>query len=295
MLIRASGGLVFRPAGDDDFEILVVHRPKYDDWSLPKGKDDPGETAEQAAIREVEEETGIRCRLVAPLAESRYTLPSGDEKLVTYFAMKPFAEVPWDPNDEVDEVRWVAVADAPGMLTYERDRNLVASAGLRSLADTSMVMVVRHAAAGSRSKWEDDDALRPLTDKGWAQARRLVDMLTPYGVDRVLSSRYVRCRQTVEPLAEAAGLEVEDHPALAEGADWIESLRLLESTDGLNVVFSSHGDIIPALMDGLLRRGVPLEWSDAPGMLPHRKGSTWMVERTSEAITIARYVPPPEL
>jgi 8-oxo-dGTP diphosphatase len=117
--VRAAGGVVLR-----DGLVAVVHRPEYDDWSLPKGKLDPGESFEDAALREVEEETGLRCRLVRELPAVRYDV-RGRPKLVRYWAMELVEELPFVPNDEVDEVRWVEPAEALALLTYDRDREPV--------------------------------------------------------------------------------------------------------------------------------------------------------------------------
>ena len=123
--IQAAGGLVVR-----DGALLVVHRPRYSDWSLPKGKLDPGETWEEAAIREVWEEAGVHCRLVRELPDVTYE-HKGRPKRVRYWLMEPAEdEPPFEANDEVDEVRWVSPADALELLSYERDLALVRSAGL---------------------------------------------------------------------------------------------------------------------------------------------------------------------
>ena len=119
--VLAAGGLVQR-----DGLIAVVHRPRYDDWSLPKGKLDPGESFEEAAVREVWEETGLRCRLGRELEEVRYSV-RGKPKLVRYWVMEVAEDEGFAPDDEVDEVRWVEVADAAGVLSYAHDRELVAS------------------------------------------------------------------------------------------------------------------------------------------------------------------------
>ncbi|HEV3378712.1 MAG TPA: NUDIX hydrolase [Thermoleophilaceae bacterium] len=114
--VQAAGGVVVRNG-----QVAVVHRPRYDDWSLPKGKLDPGESFEDAALREVEEETGLRCRLVRELPEVRYEV-RGRPKLVRYWAMEVVGETPFEPNDEVDEVRWVERDAALALLSYDRDR-----------------------------------------------------------------------------------------------------------------------------------------------------------------------------
>jgi 8-oxo-dGTP pyrophosphatase MutT (NUDIX family) len=126
-LIRAAGGVVLRPAPDGGVEVALVHRPAYDDWSLPKGKLLPGERAEDAALREVEEETGLRCELGLRLSSIRYRDRKGRPKVVDYWTMTPRAGA-FRPNAEVDQLRWVPVAEAAGVLTYEHDRGLLQEA-----------------------------------------------------------------------------------------------------------------------------------------------------------------------
>jgi 8-oxo-dGTP diphosphatase len=123
-LVRAAGGLVTRRAGDG-IEVLVVHRPRYDDWSLPKGKAEPGETDEDTARREVEEETGYACTLGPELATDRYIDRHGRDKQVRYWTMTVEREGAWSPNDEVDERRWLTVDQATDLLSYAADRALV--------------------------------------------------------------------------------------------------------------------------------------------------------------------------
>jgi len=121
--VRAAGGLVVRE-GETGSEILVVHRPAYDDWSFPKGKLEPGEGEEEAAVREVEEETGLRCRLERELATTRYRDGRGRPKTARYWLMTP-EEGRLAAANEIDDARFVPVAEARGLLTYERDRELL--------------------------------------------------------------------------------------------------------------------------------------------------------------------------
>ena len=125
--IRAAGGAVMRPREGGGVELCVVHRPKYDDWSLPKGKLERGETFEQAAVREVFEETGLRCRLRQELAPTRYEDHKGRPKVVRYWRMDVAMDVGFTPNDEVDELRWLELPAAAALLTHEHDQELVAS------------------------------------------------------------------------------------------------------------------------------------------------------------------------
>ena len=118
--VKAAGGVPVR-----DGRVLLVHRPKYDDWTLPKGKLDPGESFEDAALREVEEETSLTCRLGPELSATHYRDNKDRPKIVRYWAMEVEDEVPFEPNDEVDELRWVTPGEARDMLSYDRDRDLV--------------------------------------------------------------------------------------------------------------------------------------------------------------------------
>ena len=125
--VKASGGVVWR-RGEGGVEIVVAHRPRYDDWSLPKGKLDDGETWEQAALREVEEEVGLRCRLGRELEPVAYEDRKGRAKVVRYWLMEPEADPGFEPNDEVDAMRWLAPDDAVAVLSYPHDKELVLSA-----------------------------------------------------------------------------------------------------------------------------------------------------------------------
>ena len=127
-VVHAAGGVVTRTTRGT-VEVLVVHRPRYGDWSLPKGKLEPGESAEDAARREIEEETGVRVEMGAPLANAEYVDRHGRPKVVHYWLMTPLSERPWAPNDEIDATRWITLDEAETLLSYEHDRRLVAAVG----------------------------------------------------------------------------------------------------------------------------------------------------------------------
>lgn len=284
--ILASGGAVLRPTGSG-IEVLVVHRPRYDDWTLPKGKDEPGEAPEAAAVREVLEETGYPARIVAPLGETSYMSPLGSKR-VRWFTMRLAGPGRFVPSDEVDEVRWAPLDEAADLLTYVRDRSLITSPPIAAAFQQGSLLLVRHARAGSREAWEGDDMLRPLSGKGRKQAAALVATLLPYGVERVMSSPYLRCRETVEPIAEVMDLEIEERAELAEGATGKSTRRLVKDLAGTNAVVSSHGDVIPALLEWMLERGMVLE-----SPFDCRKGSIWVIEVEGGEFVRARYLPPP--
>jgi 8-oxo-dGTP diphosphatase len=133
--VRAAGGIVLRRGPAGEWQVLLVHRPRYDDWSLPKGKADPGERDEETALREVEEETGLRCTLGIRAGRTRYRDSKGRDKVVQYWLMEPqsgAADGAFVPNHEVDEVRWCTVADATDRLSYAHDRMLLAEAPVPS-------------------------------------------------------------------------------------------------------------------------------------------------------------------
>jgi 8-oxo-dGTP diphosphatase len=148
--------------------------------------------------------------------------------------------------------------------------------------------VVRHAHAGSRGQADGPDDLRPLSERGWRQAHALVEVLAEAGVTRLVSSPYVRCMQTLEPLAAALGLAVQADDRLAEGSGFEPALALAEELSEAPAVVCSHGDVIPDLLEALVRRGMELQ---DPARWP--KGSTWVLTRDDEGFVKARYLPPP--
>ncbi|MCY3563242.1 MAG: NUDIX hydrolase [Acidimicrobiia bacterium] len=288
-VIRAGGGLVFRFSSAGQPEVLVVHRPRYDDWSLPKGKNDPGETSRAAAVREVWEETGYRCRVIGPVGRREYAT-GGGWKQVDYYAMAPRSHTGFQPGSEVDEVRWIPVSDTR-LLTYAFDQRLVEDADYPTLSATRTLFLVRHAAAGSRQRWTEPDHARPLTPKGRRQSHALAERLAGEGIERLVSSPYVRCVQTLEPLSEVLGIPVEEHPALGEGGGGTETLKLLEELSVCNAALSSHGDVIPSTIFRLAEGGMELQDS----IYHCRKGSTWVISMVDGVAASARYEPPPEV
>lgn len=289
-VIKAAGGVVFRETAKGKLKVLIAHRPRYDDWGLPKGKADKGETPEETAVREVLEETGYHCRIVAPMGTTRYRIDGGIKE-VNWFAMRPLPDSPgFKKNKEVDEIRWISRKKAATALDYENDRGLVTAPGLKRLARTGTLFLLRHAAAGDRTKWDGVDAIRPVTKKGKRQAGALAEYLSGRGIERIYSSPYTRCIQTVEPLAEAIGAKVIEHDALAEGPDIDAAYALADELVGHNAVLCSHGDVIPAVINRMMWAGLTLD-----SRFYCSKGSIWEVELDGGRFTTATYVPPPKV
>ena len=273
--VLAAGAVLWRPRGRDRVEVALVHRPRYDDWSFPKGKLDSGETMPFAAVREVHEETGHDCRLGAILGDVRYEVAAGG-KLVRYWDAEARGGE-FTPGDETDELRWLDPAAAAEQLSYPHDEAI-----LRHFTElsprASAVALVRHAKAGSRDSWDGDDDLRPLSGSGREQAQQLARFLPLFGPDRVISAPSVRCRQTVAPLAEKLGLTIAEETLFSEKGYWndpagaLARLREIAAQPGVTVI-SSQGGVIPDLVCAIAT-GLP---GVDPEGIRSRKGSTWLL------------------
>jgi 8-oxo-dGTP diphosphatase len=249
--VLAAGAVVFRPGG----EVLLVHRPKYDDWSFPKGKLDPGEHPAAAAVREVEEETGLRVRLGVPLPGQRYEVVTGT-KHVSYWVARVLGHddvSDYDVNDEIDEVVWLSAEDALVRLTYERDRRTLVQA--RSLRRrTHAVLVLRHALARPRKTWSKDDRRRPLGPAGAEQATALVPLLAAYAPSRVVTSGSTRCVDTVRPFTEHAGLcpECDDGLSQEDATPATVAAVVAELVAGdADAVLCTHRPVLPLVLEAL--------------------------------------------
>jgi len=289
-VVRAAGGLILRRTGKGNLKILIAHRPSYDDWGLPKGKADKGETAEETALREVLEETGYECRIVAPLETTRHRMNNG-VKEVRWFAMRPLPSSPgFKKNEEIDKIQWVSRKKAREVLDYETDRGLVKNANYKQLTQTGTIFLLRHAAAGDRTKWSGADPERPLTKKGRKQSDIVAKTLAGKNIERIITSPYERCIETIRPLAKRIGAKVEVDQALAEGPDIDAAYALVDSLVGHNVVLCSHGDVIPALMNRLMWAGLTLD-----SRFYCSKASVWEVGVEGGRFTTSHYISPPKL
>ncbi|HYO03943.1 MAG TPA: NUDIX hydrolase [Mycobacterium sp.] len=294
-VISAAGAVLWRPdehgsAAVTEPLVAVVHRPRYDDWSLPKGKVDPGETEPVTAVREVFEETGYASELGRRLAAVSYPLELG-VKHVRYWAARALGGE-FTPNEEVDQLVWLSAADTVKRLQYADDRKVLRQF-VKWPANTRTVLVVRHGTAGSKSRYQGDDRSRSLDKHGRAQAESLVGQLLAFGATEVHAAPRVRCQQTVEPLAEELGVPIHDEPTLTEEA-YADShgaarRRLIEiaTTDGTPAI-CSQGKVIPDLIAW---------WCDRDGVRPdksrNRKGSTWVLSLVDDKLIAADHIGSP--
>jgi len=290
-LVYAAGAVLWRPGcanpGSKDLDIAVIHRPRYDDWSLPKGKVDPGETAPVAAVREVLEETGQRAVLGRRLDKVTYPIDQGVKKVYYWAARSNGGE--FTPGDEVDELVWLPVADAIKRLSYGHDRKMLRHFA-KHPADTRTVLVVRHGTAGRKQRFSGDDSKRPLDKRGRAQAEALVPQLLAFGASAVYAADRVRCQQTVEPLAEELGVTVHTEPTLTEESYAKNPKRgrhrvlHIAEQDGTPVI-CTQGKVIPDLIEW---------WCNRDGVKPDKsrnhKGSTWVLSLSRGRLVAADHI-----
>ncbi|MFC6161017.1 NUDIX hydrolase [Kribbella jiaozuonensis] len=251
--VIAAGGVVWRERRGTR-EVLLVHRPRYDDWSPPKGKLNAHEHVLLAARREIAEETGVQVLLGPPLGVQRYAVRKNGgtaEKLVHYWSAVPLNEGDFEPNDEVDEISWLPVDKARNKLSYPRDVDIL-DALEHAVPVVSTVVVVRHAEAVKRKDWDGKDTVRPLTSNGTAVAERLADVLAALGADRIISSDAERCAATVTPYAASIDRHIHLWPEISErGYDadpgGLRGLAERVWRPGKVTVVCSHRPVLPAL------------------------------------------------
>lgn len=292
-VVRAAGGVLWRAAADvpDGVEYAVIHRPKYDDWSLPKGKLDPGETLPTAAVREILEETGFHAVLGRYLQCVTYPIDGHREKRVDYWAAEAVGG-DFEPNIEVDSLRWLPFAQAVELLSHDVDRAVLARFLARPPGDRTLILV-RHASAGTRGKFDGDDFERPLDAKGWEQAELLSAQTLAFGAEELISADRTRCVQTMLPASAALATRVQLEPSLSEEAYALEPkaahklARAIAKRPHTSAVCSQSG-VIPDLLDWWAKRdGVALPAGST------RKASTWVLTLLEGVLIAADYVEPP--
>ena len=297
--IQAAGGVVWR-VGEGvhggQMEIAVIHRPRYDDWSLPKGKLAPGESLIEGALREVHEETGHRVQPGRSLGEVRYLKNSSGaarEKVVHYWAMRAVGGA-FSPSREVDEMEWLTVDQALQRITRGTDREVLERFALRP-AMTGSVLLVRHASAGSRGDWDGDDQERPLDEDGQDQADELVRLLSRFGVDEIVTADPLRCVQTIEPLSESVGVQARVEHLLSEDGFHgneeraVELIRNLGRPGGAAVACSQRG-----VIDEIMERLAETDAIDVGDTLGLKKAGVWSLAFDDHRLVGAERLPPPQ-
>jgi 8-oxo-dGTP diphosphatase len=271
--IFAAGTVVFKGRGLNQ-KIAVIHRPHREDWSFPKGKIDAPESAPAAAVRETLEETGLHVVLHQSLSPQEYIFDNLP-KTVFYWRARLVKPPVFVPNEEADQLVWVSLKSALKLLTYEVDRQLAKEAF--KAKDTKPLILLRHATAEKRIEWSDryskaipPDSFRPLTSAGIMQSHLIGDLLSAFGINKVVSSDSIRCVATVSPYAASQELALEAHQNLSE-LGWEfnnkSGLKLIRKLAMLNqpVVICGHRPALPALAQAI---GDEFDFGDIDASLP---------------------------
>ncbi|MCL2783269.1 MAG: NUDIX hydrolase [Propionibacteriaceae bacterium] len=264
-VVRSAGIVVlWRTAGH--VKVLIVHRPKYNDWVLPKGHVEPGELIPETACREFREETGYRAAITMPISVVDYPIDAAIKRVHWFVGrlVSPEAGSVHNPH-EVDGVAWKRLDKALALLTYENEKDVVRQAA--GLPNTRQLLIVRHAKALGRKGWKKDDWLRPLAARGRRQAEQLTQLLSSYAVGDLASSSSTRCLETLQPYAGKAQVPIEQIDALSEEGAMCDPAgvgktmaglrgRLLKT--GVPVAVCSHRPVLPAMIDEL---GIDAQYS----------------------------------
>ncbi len=251
---------------NSNLEVALVHREQYKDWGFPKGKQDPGETLAETAVRETLEEAGFKVKLGRKLGIISYKLPNGEDKEVHYWASmvspKAIKKSKFEPNQEIASIDWIAAKKALGLLSYEHDRELLEKViALHKSAEleTKALIVLRHAPATPRLGWSGYDGERTLTEEGKKVAQRLVPLLSAFGPKRLVTSSWKRCVDTIKPFAKKKKLKIIERFQLSERKNSnrpkaTENVAMDEIFEAKNSLICSHRPALPSILDELAKR-----------------------------------------
>lgn len=256
--ILAGGAVVTREHPLRGTEVVIVHRNRYNDWTLPKGKVEAGESLPVCAVREVHEETGVTIRLGVPLDSISYEAGNAGLKKVDYWGGVVLDSVRRAPDAEVDVVSWIPVRAALSRLTYSHDHFLVQQ--YLEQPPTTPLIILRHAKAMDRKDWSRKDSTRPINARGRRQARLLVPILNAYGVTKLVSSTSTRCVATVLPYAQQEELPIDTHRLLSEEEGennakdvgrLMRKIRAATLKAGESTAICVHRPVLPHILEAL--------------------------------------------
>ena len=291
--IAAAGAVVWRRNDNDEVEIALIHRVKYDDWSIPKGKVEGDESLIACAYRETMEETGFDVRFGPIIGSISYSV--GDvPKTVTYWSAKFLAERGTPNPGEVDEIRWMTIPEANQLLTRELDKKIIADF-LEIDLDTKPLILLRHAKAIERQDWAGEDTDRPLSSHGERQARRLLSNLQPYAIEEMHSSSAVRCYETITPMARSMSIDFFFTDSLSEDVFNKDRERPVKYIHRLlvndyPVLACSHNPILPEVISSFVNK-FGIEVTD----IKLEPGDAWVAHHIDREVVSVEYLQAPRV
>ena len=277
--ISAAGAVVWRKHKDNFTEVAIIHRPKYDDWSFPKGKLEIGESIISCAHREVLEETNLQTEFGPHLGQVEYFTPDGLKK-VTYWSAKVIAEKPFRTNTEVDQLKWIPITKVIEVLTNETDKEIF-DKFVKVKFNSKPFILLRHAKAITRDEWQGEDDDRPLSSSGQNQAMRLLSTYQVFNIDQIHSSDAVRCYDTVKSMAKGLDIKLEVSSKLSENTYKKDKEKAFDYVSELikedkSILICSHNPILPKMLNKLTKKSEieadEDKLSPADGWVIHRSG-----------------------
>jgi 8-oxo-dGTP diphosphatase len=280
--IIAAGAVVWRKNNSDQVEVAVIHRPKYDDWSFPKGKADIGESIIACAHREVSEESNLDTQFGPYLGEVEYMTSDGAKK-VFFWSAKVFKEYPFTPNGEVDKLEWHSIKSANKLLSLDTDKQILKIFSKLRL-DTMPFVLLRHAKAITREEWQGDDDDRPLDSLGTFQADRLIPIYSAFKIDEVHTSDALRCFDTVNQFARRLEIKLEVSGKLSESTYKKDKDKAFDYCKEIikekkSILICSHNPILPKLLNKLTKK-TEVE-ADDEKLQP---ADSWVIHRAGKEI-----------
>ncbi len=292
--VIAAGAVVWRYDGEGNVHVLLIHRPRYDDWSIPKGKLDEGEQLIACAYREVIEETHLKVSFGPFITETEYSVADG-LKRVSYWAAHAF-----DPNDnfvanaEADEGRWLTIEEAIELATRESDKEVL-SVFFKSPFDSQALIMLRHGKALAREEWLGGDEDRPLDQRGSLQAKRMISIYQAFNIEKVITSDAIRCYDTVEPLTKALDIKLKVEKDISEQS-WKKDKELAIEfakeiiKDERTILVCSHNPVVPRMLEKLTKK-IDFDYPDnklQPGeawIIHHKKKEVLQIDRLEAPTT----------
>jgi len=290
--IVAAGGVVWRRDIEGEIEVLLVHRPRYDDWSLPKGKVEEGEALISCAYREILEETGLSIKLGPYIGSVEYYVPDGLKSVAYWSASLVEDKSSFHANEEVDQIIWLDLQSAAFRATRDSDREILIRFS-ETPYDSSALIMLRHGKALERTEWQGEDEDRPLQLVGQLQSKRMLSLYQVFGVEEIHTSDAVRCLDTIALMAKSLQITPTITNAVSEYTFKKNKEKAIEYAKDLikmkkQVILCSHNPILPRMMEKLTKK-IDFDYPDNK-LLP---GEAWVLfHNKKEVLQIDRMAAP---